>query len=267
MILDNGLIRTLDPQIPTQRALAIAGEWIAGGVGVHETALASPDMVDLGGRVVLPGFNDAHVHFPSWALAQRQVSLDGSASLDEALARIRDAERVPGAVLRGRGWRSGDWDGGEPTKELLDEVVRDVPAAMVAKDGHSLWLNSAALALAGGDLDVEGGVVERDERGEPTGVLREESAWRFQTRHLRASAEEYVDAMRHGLKLASARGVTAVHDKDGGLGALGLWQRLEAERALSLRVWQSVPHEQVAELRVAPACVPGSEARCCGSAT
>jgi predicted amidohydrolase YtcJ len=249
VILDNGLIRTLDPQIPTQRALAIAGEWIAGGVGVHETALASPDVVDLGGCVVLPGFSDAHVHFPSWALAQRQVSLDGSASLDEALARIRDAGRVPGAFLRGRGWRSGDWGGGEPTKELLDEVVPDVPAAMVAKDGHSLWLNSAALALAGGDLDVEGGVVERDARGEPTGVLREESAWRFQTRHLRASAKEYVDAMRHGLKLAGARGVTAVHDKDGGLGALGLWQRLDAERALSLRVWQSVPHEQVAELR------------------
>jgi predicted amidohydrolase YtcJ len=249
VILENGLIRTLDPQIPTQRALAIAGGLIAGGVGVHETALASPDVVDLGGRVVLPGFSDAHVHFPSWALAQRQISLDGSASLDEALARIREAERVPGAVLRGRGWRSGDWRGGEPTKELLDEVVRDVPAAMVAKDGHSLWLNSAALTLAGGDLEVEGGVVERDEHGEPTGVLREESAWRFQTRHLRASAEEYVDAMRHGLKLASARGVTAVHDKDGGLGALGLWQRLEAERALSLRVWQSVPHEQVAELR------------------
>ena len=55
MILENGLIRTLDPQIPTQRALAIAGEWIAGGVGVHETALASPDVVDLGGRVVVPG--------------------------------------------------------------------------------------------------------------------------------------------------------------------------------------------------------------------
>ena len=55
---------------------------------------------------------------------------------------------------------------------------------MIAKDYHSLWLNSAALALAGGDLEVEGGVVERDERGEPTGVLREESAWRFQERHL-----------------------------------------------------------------------------------
>ena len=81
VILAGGLIRTLDPQIPTQRALAIAGEHVAGGVGVHETALASPETIDLGGRVVVPGFSDAHVHFPTWALAQTEVNLDGCASL------------------------------------------------------------------------------------------------------------------------------------------------------------------------------------------
>jgi len=93
VILENALIRTLDPQVPTQRALAIAGEWIAGGVGVHETALASPEVVDLGGRVVVPGFTDSHVHFPTWALAQGEVKLDGCASLDEALERLRSAPR------------------------------------------------------------------------------------------------------------------------------------------------------------------------------
>src|SRR3982750_2883203 len=96
VILENGLIRTLEPQVPTQRALAITGERIAGGVGVHETALASPDVVNLGGRVVLPGLNDAHVHFPTWALAQDELSLEGCSSLDEALARVRGAERPPG---------------------------------------------------------------------------------------------------------------------------------------------------------------------------
>ena len=71
MILRNGTIRTLDPSLPTVAALWIAGDRIAGGVGVHETALPSPDTVDLGGRCVLPGFTDSHVHFPTWALSQR----------------------------------------------------------------------------------------------------------------------------------------------------------------------------------------------------
>lgn len=250
MILENGLIRTMDPQIPTQRALAVAGGLIAGGVGVHETALASPETVDLGGRVVLPGLTDSHVHFPTWALAQTQVSLEGCVSLAEALDRIRSADRPNGHVVRGYGWRSGDWDEGvEPTRGHLDEVIGSTPAAMIAKDYHSLWLNSAALALANGDLEVAGGVVERDDRGEPTGVLREEAAWRFKERHLGVPDSVYLDAMRVGLKLAAARGVTAVHDKDGWLGALGLWRQLEANRSLSLRVWQSVPHAQVESLQ------------------
>ena len=248
MILENGVIRTLDPSLPEARALAIAGDRIAGGVGVHETALASPETVDLGGRCVLPGFTDSHVHFPTWAVAQHEVKLDGCESLGEALDRIREAD-AKGTWLRGYGWRSGDWsDGRDPTKEDLDAVTGERPAALIAKDYHSLWLNSAALALANGDLDVAGGVVERDAYGEPTGVLREESAWRFKERYLTIPAREYVDAMRTGVKLANARGVTCVNDKDGWLGAAGLWQRLEAEGALSLRVWQSVPADLLADL-------------------
>jgi len=246
VILENGLIRTLDPQVPTQRALAIAGEWVAGGVGVHETALASPEVVDLGGRVVLPGFTDSHVHFPTWALAQTEVALDGCATLAEALDRISRAEVREGRWLRGYGWRSGDWtDGREPTKEDLDAITGDRPAALIAKDYHSLWLNSAALAFAGGDLDVEGGVVERDANGEPTGVLREEACWRFKERYMLIADDEYLDAMRKGIALANSRGVTAVHDKDGWLGALGLWQQLEERGSLSLRVWQSIPADQI----------------------
>jgi predicted amidohydrolase YtcJ len=249
MILENGVIRTLDPSLPESRALAVAGDRIAGGVGVHETALASPETVDLGGRCVLPGFTDSHVHFPTWAVAQHEVKLDGCSSLDEALARIRTAPAT-GAWLRGYGWRSGDWrDGRDPTKDDLDAITGNRPAALIAKDYHSLWLNSAALALAGGDLDVEGGVVERDAQGEPTGVLREEAAWRFKDRYMILPADDYVDAMRTGIKLANSRGVTCVNDKDGWLGALGLWQRLEEQGALSLRVWQSVPADMLPEVR------------------
>jgi predicted amidohydrolase YtcJ len=251
VILENGVVRTMEPTLPLARALAIAGDRIAGGVGTHETALASPDRVDLGGRCVLPGFNDSHVHFPTWALAQRQVRLEGTTSLDDALERVAAAAREvqPGAWLRGMGWRSGDWSPAtEPTKEALDRVTGDTPTALMARDYHSLWLNSAALAQTDGELDVPGGVVERDERGEPTGVLREECAWHFRDTYVRPTEHEMVDASREGVRIAVARGVTAVHDKDGWLGALGVWQRLRDEGSLQLRVWQSLPAEQVDEL-------------------
>src|ERR671936_3093550 len=251
MILENGTVRTLDASLPVARALAIAGDRIAGGVGTHETALASPDRVDLGGRCVLPGFNDSHVHFPTWSVAQRHVRLEDAATLDEALERVAAAAQKvqPGRWLRGTGWRSGDWSPVvEPTKEALDRVTGDTPTALMARDYHSLWLNSAALARADGDLQVAGGVVERDERGEPTGVLREECAWHFRDTYVRPTEDEMVDAAREGVRVAAARGVTAVHDKDGWLGALGVWQRLRDEGALSLRVWQSLPADQVDEL-------------------
>ena len=239
------------PTLPVARALAIAGDRVAGGVGTHETALASPDRVDLGGRCVLPGFNDSHVHFPTWALAQHQVRLEGTASLDEALQRVAAATREvrPGSWLRGMGWRAGDLSPPtEPTKEALDRVTGDTPTALMARDYHSLWLNSAALAHANGDLEADGGVVVRDERGEPTGVLREECAWHFRDTYVRPTEDEMVDASREGVRIAIARGVTAVHDKDGWLGALGVWQRLRDEGSLHLRVWQSIPAEQVDEL-------------------
>jgi predicted amidohydrolase YtcJ len=250
MILENGVIRTLDPSLPVVRSLAIAGDRVAGGVGTHETALPGPERVDLGGRCVLPGFTDAHVHFPTWAVAQDEVRLEDTRSLDEALARVRAAlPDATGGWLRGRGWRSGDWSPAvEPTKEALDEIVSDRPVALMARDSHSLWLNSAALSRANGDLQVPGGVVERDERGEPTGVLREESCWHFRDAYVDISDNEYVEAMRAGVRLAASRGVTAVHDKDGWLGALRFWQRLEREGSLRLRVWQSLPAEKAGEL-------------------
>ena len=110
-------------------------------------------------------------------------------------------------------------------------MTGETPAALWSKDYHSLWVNTAGLARAGGDLDVDGGVVERDGSGEPTGVLREESAWRFRDRHVVVSEDELVDATRAGIKLANQRGVAAIHDKDGWLGAHAIFARSTAATA------------------------------------
>jgi predicted amidohydrolase YtcJ len=124
-----------------------------------------------------------------------------------------------------------------------------VPVALMSRDYHSLWLNSAALARAGGDLDAPGGVVERDDRGEPTGVLRENAAWRFRDLHSLPTLAEMIEASREGLRVAASRGVTAIHDKDGWMGSFEAFQHLHARDALTLRVWQSQPADRLPELR------------------
>src|SRR5215218_6151848 len=133
VILENGVVRTLAPSLPVAKALAIAGDRVAGAVGTHETALASPEVVDLGGRCVLPGFNDAHVHFLQWSLAQQQLRLEGARTLDEALARVATAvgETPAGAWVRGTGWRDGDWSPPTPpTRQALDAVSGATPIAL-----------------------------------------------------------------------------------------------------------------------------------------
>ncbi len=121
--------------------LTIRGDEIAAG------APAGGQVLDLDGRCVLPGFSDAHVHFPTWALGRRQVRLEGVESLDEALERVAAAPDGDG-WLRGLGWRDGSWSE-PPTRWALDRVVGERPTALMSRDYHSLWLNSAALALAG----------------------------------------------------------------------------------------------------------------------
>ena len=92
---------------------------------------------------------------------------------------------------------------------------------------------------------MTGGVVERDANGEPTGVLREEAAGGSRSGTWSSPTRTYLEAMRAGVRVANARGVTAVHDKDGWLGALRLWRRLDERGQLTLRVWQSIPHDLV----------------------
>jgi predicted amidohydrolase YtcJ len=218
VILAGGTVHTPDEK---HDSIAIDGARIA--------ARAAGPVIDLGGRCVVPGFTDAHTHFPTWALMQRKVRLEGCRSLDEALERVRAAAEGadPDRWLLGYGWRAAGWT---PTAAALDSVVGDLPTALWAKDYHALWLSSAAIARAGASCD---------------GVLNESAAWRFRERHIPPATEEYADAIAAAVPIAHSRGVTAIHDKDGWLGAPGLFQKVRADHGLTLRVWQSVPHERL----------------------
>ena len=216
-------------------------------VAVGDEVPAGAERLDVDGCVV-PGLTDAHVHFPSWALAREELQAFGAPGPDAVVAAVRDALPVEG-WLRGRGWRDAGWTEA-PHRAQLDEVCGDVPVALRSHDGHSLWLSSAALAHADGPLDVPGGVVERDPDGEPTGVLREEAAWAFFDRHAAASDEEVRAAMRR-----AQAGVVAVHDKDGGRGAP---EHFAALGEIPLRVWQSRPAGDPGEADYAKAFMDGA---------
>jgi predicted amidohydrolase YtcJ len=186
---------------------------------------------------VLPGFTDSHVHFPTWAVTRRELRLHGSR--DDVLAHVAAAvPAVPaGRWLRGFGWTADGW---EPSLAALDAVTGDVPVALLAHDWHSLWVNSAGLSRARGDLERSGGEVDLE-----AGVLREEAAWSFRDRFTVASHEEMVEATRASLPVAAARGVTAIHCKDGLIGSREVYAELRDE--LPFRVWQSLPANRLGE--------------------
>jgi predicted amidohydrolase YtcJ len=228
-VLVGGIVRTMDRARPVARSLVVEGDRI---VALDEEP-AGARRVDLDGGCQLPGFTDSHVHFPTWALTRRELQLRGTR--DEVLAQVAEvAPRVPpGRWLRGFGWT-----GFEPSLELLDATTGDVPTALLAHDWHSLWVNSAALAHARGDLERPGGEVDLE-----AGVLREEAAWSFRDRFTLATHEELVEATRAALPVAAARGVTAIHDKDGLIGSREVFAALE----LPFRVWQSLPAKRLDE--------------------
>ena len=159
------------------------------------------------------------------------------------------AAAAPGADgwLIGAGWRSERWPAGDPQphRDALDAACGDRPVLLWAHDHHTAWLSSAALArLPVGSAPV----VERDGAGEPTGVLRETAAWDAAAAIPPPGEHELDDGRRSaGLREAHARGVTGIHDFQREHG-LAVWQRLNAERLLSLRVWASLPAERLDEI-------------------
>ena len=213
--------------------------------------LPTPERVNLAGRCVLPAFTDSHVHFPTWSLARHDVRLEEAGSVAAALALVGGHARR-GTWIRGTGWRDAAWPEADRPAAALDTITGDTPAALWSKDYHSLWLNSAGLARAGGNLDEPGGVVERDADGKPTGILREESAWRFRDRYVTVTEDEWVEATREGIRVANANGVAAIHDKDGWLGAASIFGRIHEQEGLSLRVWQSLPVDRLPEIAALP---------------
>ncbi len=173
--------------------------------------------IDLNGKMLLPGFHDSHVHLVGGGIELDECNLNGLATMDEVLAAVRQfAKQHPTKKwIRGGGWPL-TLSGGNPHKDLLDKIVPDRPVILDAFDGHSSWVNSRALEIAGitkETPDPPRGRIERDRKtGEATGTLRESAARLVILKTPPYTHAEFVTGLRRGLEIANRFGITSVQE-------------------------------------------------------
>lgn len=220
LVLTGGRIATMDAARSFVSALAIRdGRIIAVGPDATVSSLIGPGtrVIALRGRTVTPGFQDAHVHPVHGGLAMLRCELHGTTGKDAYLGIVAEYARThpDEAWIRGGGWSMADFPGGTPRKEDLDRIVPDRPVILPNRDGHSVWVNSRALEIAGvtaATPDPADGRIERDPDGTPTGTLHEGAAdlvQRFEPDDTPADLEA---ALALGQAHLHALGITAWQD-------------------------------------------------------
>ena len=221
LVLKNGVFYTLDKNVPWVTAMAISGEKIV-GIGSNEDveSFISPDtkVLDLGGKLVFPSFVDAHTH-PSHAVDLfENISLYNLDSLEKYSLTMKEfiADHPGRDFYRGSGWNNTLFPLQGPDKKFLDEIMPDKPISLVSYDGHSLWVNSAALEKANitrHTPDPDAGVIERDPgNGEPIGTLRETAMKLVDEVIPGYTAEEKLNTLISYQEMAFQAGVTMCHD-------------------------------------------------------
>ncbi len=247
LVLVNGRIRTLDPQVPDGTALGAAGGRILKvGSDAAIGALVGPGTrrIDLKGRTVIPGIIDAHLHLMSIGKSLAELDLRGTKSAADAAARVGEAaaKAAPGTWVEGRGWDQNLWQVPEfPTASLLDPVSAGHPVALWRVDGHALWVNQAALDAAGitrATPDPRGGKLIREKAsGKPTGILLDEAMPLVEEKIPkpgRETKQKWVEEA--GARLLSA-GITSVHDAGVDPEDIDLYKRMVEAGRLPLRVY------------------------------
>lgn len=221
------------------------GRILAVGPRAREAAGRGAEVVRLRGTA-WPGLIDAHIHLEGLAEQKRELDLTHARSLDDALTRIARWARGlrKDAWLTGSGWYNDAWpDTSFPTRRELDRAAGGRPVFLSRKDGHSAWVSSTALKLAGVDRATQappGAVIDRDDLGEPTGILREKAIGLVAGRVPQPAEGEMDSAMRRALGALTRLGLTTVHSMDGPQGFASL-QRLHSRGRLPVRVVYNLP--------------------------
>lgn len=248
-VIVNADVRTMNPDQPRAQALAIKGNKIlAVGTNAEIRSMAGPRtlVVDAEGRLVLPGFNDSHVHFLSGGMGLSSVDLRDAKSPEEFVKRIGVfAKTLP----KGRWILNGNWDHENwnpavlPTRQMIDAVTPDNPVFINRLDGHMSLANSLALKLAGVDRntkDVEFGEIVKDANGEPTGVLKDAAMGYVDRVIPELTFEQKMEYIERASEYAASLGVTSVHDMSAGTD-VGVYQELIKAGKLKTRVYAVSP--------------------------
>ncbi|HHY31547.1 MAG TPA: amidohydrolase [Firmicutes bacterium] len=254
VLYHNATIYTMDPRRPRASAIGVCGGRIT-AVGTREEAESALSghyrSVDLRGLTVVPGFTDCHIHFVWYALGARRLNLDGVTSIGDIVRMVaeRAAHAGPGEWILGHGWNKNIWrDAVPPTRAQLDAASPANPVALTSKDGHSTWVNSAALVAAGvneNTPDPEGGRIERDSRtGEPTGLLSENAQALVERVIPAPSLAMCEEAVAAAIPRVHELGVVGIHDCEDGL-AFRTFQTMASRRALGLRVYMMIPRSNL----------------------
>jgi predicted amidohydrolase YtcJ len=261
LLLQNGTVYPVEPAHIRAQAVAVKDSRIfaVGDDSELEPLIGSKTrVIDLEGRLVLPGFTDSHVHFLVYALRRHQVVLDGVDDWEEVRRRIRaGVERTaPGEWVLGWGWNQNLWgDGTFPSKGDLDDIAPHNPVVLTRTDFHTLWVNTLALERAGITAetpDLPESRIDRDPAtGEPSGILREWGAMRLIEDVIPIPNDNAVDtALRETIAEAHQLGLTGVHDmrvETEKLNTLRAFQRLCRRGELTLRVSCALPVDRLDE--------------------
>jgi predicted amidohydrolase YtcJ len=221
LILLNGKVWTENPRQPEAQAVAIEGSRIL-AVGSSDAIrkLAGPDckIIDLGGRRVVPGFNDSHVHLLGGGDSLISVRLGDANSVDEFRRRMGDyAKSLPkGTWIRNGNWDHTRWNPPAlPAHEVIDAVTPNNPVFVWRLDGHMALANAAAMKLAGVDRntrDISGGEIVRDKQGNPTGIFKDEATSLIEKAMPPLPERELDAALEAAMHEAASHGVTSVHN-------------------------------------------------------
>jgi predicted amidohydrolase YtcJ len=249
VIVHNAKVYTAGARGTMAEAVAIRGNQVLRVGSEREVArLRRPQttMIDANGGTVLPGFNDAHLHFITGGLSLARIDLAGAETLDDIQSRIRTwaTEHSDAPWVLGRGWYYQPFPGGLPTRQQLDAIVSDRPAQIISYDGHTSWVNTRALRLAGITKRTPNppqGVIVKDPRtGEPTGVLKEAAMALVSSHVPTATPADRASALRAAIVEAQRNGITSVQNASGNAADFEIYADARRDGDLGVRVYSAL---------------------------